>query len=87
MPEMTLQEVADKLGITRQRVEQLEKRALKKLRHPSLKQKWMDIMDTMYELELNKNIDTTARLSYTQKNYFFNSIESKQERFDFNQKY
>jgi RNA polymerase primary sigma factor len=35
----TLQEVAEEFGITRERVRQIEKRALTKLRHPSFSQK------------------------------------------------
>ena len=31
----TLQEVGDKFGITRERIRQIEKRALRRLRHPS----------------------------------------------------
>jgi RNA polymerase primary sigma factor len=37
---MTLSEIGEKLGITRERVRQIESRALGKLRHPSVSRVW-----------------------------------------------
>ena len=37
---MTLSEIGEKLGITRERVRQIEARALGKLRHPSVSRVW-----------------------------------------------
>ena len=37
--EYTLEEIAQKLGITRERVRQIERAALKKMRHPSVSRK------------------------------------------------
>jgi RNA polymerase primary sigma factor len=37
---MTLAEIGDRLGITRERVRQIEARALGKLRHPSVSRVW-----------------------------------------------
>jgi DNA-directed RNA polymerase sigma subunit (sigma70/sigma32) len=46
----TLEEVAEKLGITKEAARQLERQALKKLKHPSLREKWQAIIDTVNEL-------------------------------------
>jgi len=37
---MTLSEIGEKLGISRERVRQIESRALGKLRHPSVSRVW-----------------------------------------------
>lgn len=47
----TLQDIANKLGVSRERVRQLEKRALKKLRSPELRERWESILATIEELE------------------------------------
>jgi DNA-directed RNA polymerase sigma subunit (sigma70/sigma32) len=39
---MSLQEIADVMGITKQRVDQLEKSALRKLRASGLFEEWVD---------------------------------------------
>jgi RNA polymerase primary sigma factor len=44
--EHTLEEIAGKLGITRERVRQIEQQALKKLKHPKFRKKWQDILET-----------------------------------------
>ncbi len=49
----TLQEIADHLGITRERVRQIENSALKKLRHPKLRKKWIEIQETIEMLQNN----------------------------------
>lgn len=46
-PEMTLEEAGNVLGITRERVRQLEMRALKKLRHTRLAEELFSMMDEM----------------------------------------
>lgn len=43
----TLQEIANILGITRERVRQIEVQAIKKLRHPTFRKKWNEIIDTI----------------------------------------
>lgn len=47
----TLQEIADTLGVTRERVRQIEVTALKKLRHPKLRKKWEAIIETVNMIE------------------------------------
>ena len=37
---LTLAEIGDKMGVTRERVRQIEARALGKLRHPSVSRVW-----------------------------------------------
>jgi DNA-directed RNA polymerase sigma subunit (sigma70/sigma32) len=44
--EHTLEEIAGKLGVTRERVRQIEQQALKKLKHPKFRKKWQDILET-----------------------------------------
>lgn len=46
----TLQEIADTLGVTRERTRQIETQALKKLKHPSLRAKWEKIIDSVRDL-------------------------------------
>ncbi|MDQ1267473.1 MAG: pol sigma70 protein [Campylobacterota bacterium] len=46
----TLQEIADILGVTRERTRQIETQALKKLKHPSLRAKWEKIIDSVRDL-------------------------------------
>jgi DNA-directed RNA polymerase sigma subunit (sigma70/sigma32) len=43
----TLQEIADMLGVTRERARQIEMQALKKLKHPRLRKQWETITDSM----------------------------------------
>lgn len=43
----TLQEVADFLGITRERARQIEMKALQKLKHPRFRKQWKDITESM----------------------------------------
>ena len=43
----TLQEVADKLGVTRERARQIEAQAIKRLKHPKLRKQWEEIIDTL----------------------------------------
>lgn len=50
-PEMTLQEIANVLGISKQRAEQIEKRALQKLRDPKIRDKWINVLETQAELD------------------------------------
>lgn len=44
----TLQEIADTLGVTRERARQIEAQALKKLKHPKLRKQWEAIIDTVH---------------------------------------
>ena len=46
----TLQEIADKLGLTRERVRQIEMSALKKLKHPKLRAQWGDVIDSVHDI-------------------------------------
>ena len=46
----TLQEIADKLGLTRERVRQIEMSALKKLKHPKLRAQWGNIIDSVRDM-------------------------------------
>ena len=51
----TLDAVAKKLGVTKERVRQLEAHALKKLRHPKNNKAWREIFETIAMIEqLNK---------------------------------
>jgi DNA-directed RNA polymerase sigma subunit (sigma70/sigma32) len=43
----TLQEIADMLGVTRERARQIEMQALKKLKHPRLRKQWEVITESM----------------------------------------
>jgi DNA-directed RNA polymerase sigma subunit (sigma70/sigma32) len=43
----TLAEVAEKLGVTRERARQIEMQALKKLKHPRLRKQWETITESM----------------------------------------
>lgn len=85
-PEMTLQEIADKLGISKQRVDQIEKSALKKLRNPKLKELWENIEYLINELNVNKSIDSTTRLDYINRDFVYIN-NNPSENTDFKQKY
>ena len=51
----TLDAVAKKLGVTKERVRQLEAHALRKLRHPKNNKAWREIFETIAMIEqLNK---------------------------------
>ncbi|MDD5386969.1 MAG: sigma factor-like helix-turn-helix DNA-binding protein [Sulfuricurvum sp.] len=43
----TLQEIANMLGVTRERARQIEMQALKKLKHPRLRKQWEVITESM----------------------------------------
>lgn len=55
----TLQEIADTLGVTRERARQIEMQALKKLKHPKLRAQWENIIDSVR----NMNDSTQKALS------------------------
>ena len=42
---MTLEEVGREFGVTRERIRQIESKALRKLRHPSKKKKLQDYLE------------------------------------------
>jgi transcriptional regulator with XRE-family HTH domain len=67
---MTLQQIADKLGISKQRVQQIEARAMEKLRSPSLTKKWQDIMDTVQELNKPKIDNRIMKMSIDTRVFF-----------------
>lgn len=46
----TLQEIANRLGVTRERARQIEMTALKKLKHPKLRHQWEDIIETTHAM-------------------------------------
>lgn len=46
----TLEEIAQMLGVSRERVRQIEISVLKKLKHPKNRQKWAAIMDLLNEI-------------------------------------
>lgn len=46
----TLQEIADTLGVTRERARQIEMQALKKLKHPKLRAQWENIIDSVRDM-------------------------------------
>ena len=51
----TLDTVAKRLGVTKERVRQLEAHALRKLRHPKNNKAWREIFETIAMIEqLNK---------------------------------
>ena len=51
----TLDAVAKRLGVTKERVRQLEAHALRKLRHPKNNKAWREIFETIAIIEqLNK---------------------------------
>ena len=51
----TLDAVAKRLGVTKERVRQLEAHALRKLRHPKNNKAWREIFETIAMIEqLNK---------------------------------
>lgn len=43
----TFQEIADTLGVTRERARQIETQALKKLKHPKLRKQFNEIFETL----------------------------------------
>ena len=43
----TLQEIANQLGVTRERARQIEMQALKKLKHPRFRKQWKEITESM----------------------------------------
>lgn len=47
----TLQEIANILGISRERVRQIEVQAIKKLRHPTFRKKWNEIIDSAQNIQ------------------------------------
>ena len=47
----TLDAVAKKLGVTKERVRQLEAHALRKLRHPKNNKAWREIFETIAMIE------------------------------------
>ncbi len=50
----TLQEIAEIMGITRERVRQIETQALKKLKHPRYRKQWNEILETIHMLSNGK---------------------------------
>jgi DNA-directed RNA polymerase sigma subunit (sigma70/sigma32) len=46
----TLQEIADTLGVTRERARQIEIQALKKLKQPKLRVQWENIIDSVRDM-------------------------------------
>ena len=50
----TLQEIADVIGVTRERVRQIEVTALKKLRHPKFIKQWREINETIQMMESSR---------------------------------
>jgi RNA polymerase primary sigma factor len=50
----TLQEIATILGVSRERVRQIELQAIKKLKHPNIRKRWSDIVDTINNYQNNK---------------------------------
>ena len=47
----TLQEIANIFGISRERVRQIEVQAIKKLKHPTFRKKWNDIIDSSQSIQ------------------------------------
>ncbi len=50
----TLQEIANMLGVTRERARQIEMQALKKLKHPRFRKQWNEIMESNHMLSNGK---------------------------------
>lgn len=50
----TLQEIADLLGVTRERARQIEIMAIKKLRQPKLRKQWEEIVESIDALSNGK---------------------------------
>ena len=48
---MTLNEIAERLKIPREKVRQTELRAIKKLKHPRNHKRWKDIGETLSSLD------------------------------------
>lgn len=48
-----LQEIANILGISKERVRQIENQAIKKLRHPTFRKKWNEIIETVQYIQSN----------------------------------
>ncbi|MEI8147663.1 MAG: sigma-70 family RNA polymerase sigma factor, partial [Actinomycetes bacterium] len=44
MPQRTLEDVGAELGLTRERIRQIESRAMSKLRHPAVDMGWRDLL-------------------------------------------
>lgn len=47
----TLQEIANRLGITKERVRQIEVQAIKKLRHPMMRKRWEEVVESVNEVK------------------------------------
>lgn len=50
----TLQEIAETLGVTRERARQIETMAIKKLRQPKLRKQWEEIIESLDALNNGK---------------------------------
>jgi DNA-directed RNA polymerase sigma subunit (sigma70/sigma32) len=59
----TLEEIATKFGITRERARQIESSALKKLKHPKLGRKLRSYIDDTFNLTSNVNEGVITHLS------------------------
>ena len=44
-PQLTLEQIGNKLGVTRERIRQIEAKAIRKLRHPSRSKKLKDFLE------------------------------------------
>ena len=45
MPPRTLEDVGDAMSLTRERIRQIESRAMSKLRHPAVDMGWRDLLN------------------------------------------
>ena len=50
----TTAQIADRLNISQDAVRKIEKRALQKLSSPTLKDRWLKIIDTVNEISRNR---------------------------------